>query len=254
MEYRALLLTVLVSFFFLVGIFLPSFFKNKEKLVLFTTSFTLMVMFFLLFSDLLPEIVEIFEPIQFQTIVFIFLFVFLGFVILKLLDFLIPDHHHEHHEKNDNKLEHNAHLFHIGFLTSLSLIIHNSLEGISIYLTGLTNMKLGFLMAITVGCHNLPLGISIAVGLSAKRDNKLINFLILFSVILSSFLGAFLLFLFSKNLSLLCKGILLSMTTGMILYISLCELLPEIIANRKQKEIYLGLFFGILFVLFLFFL
>lgn len=246
MEWKALLLTILVSIFFLIGIILPSLFKNKQKLILFTTSLTFVVMLFLLFFDLLPEVIEIFAPFSVKNIFLISIFTLLGFIILKLLDFFIPEHHHEHHELDDDIEEHNAHLYHIGFITSLSLILHNIIEGISIYITGLTDLKSGFLMALIVGCHNLPLGVEISIGLDSKKENNLMKRTMQFLVVFSSFLGAFILFLLGKELHPLFEGILLSMTMGMLLHISFGELFMEIKTNRKKKEIKLGLLFGIL--------
>lgn len=251
MGFKALLLTILVSVFFLIGILLPHLFKNKQKLILFTTSLTFVVMLFLLFFDLLPEVIEVFNPFSKKTIFLILIFVLFGVIILKILDLFIPEHHHNHHDLNDDREEHNAHLYHIGFITSLSLILHNIIEGISIYVTGLTDFKSGLLMAIIVGCHNLPLGIEIAVGLEAKKENKIAKRGILLLVVLSSFLGAFTLFILRKDLNPFFEGILLSMTIGMLLYISLGELLMEIKEHKKEKEIKLGFLFGILLVLFL---
>ncbi len=254
MGFKALLLTILVSIFFLVGIFLPRLFKNKQKLILFTTSLTFVLMLFLLFFDLIPEVIEIFNPFHVKFIFLISIFALFGFIILKILDSFIPEHHHDHHDFNDDKQEHNAHLYHIGFITALSLILHNIIEGISIYATGLTDLKAGFLMAIIVGCHNLPLGVEIAIGLEAKKENKMMRKGVLLSVVLSSFLGAFILFILKKDLNPFFEGLLLSMTIGMLLYISVGELLMEIKENRKEKEIKLGFLFGIILALLLLFL
>lgn len=249
MEWKALLLTILVSIFFLIGILLPSLFKNKQKLIVFMTSLTFVVMIFLLGFDLIPEVMEIFNPFSLKYFFLIVIFVSLGFIILKILDFFIPEHHHEHHDINDNIEEHNAHLYHIGLITSLSLILHNIIEGISIYVTGLTDLKTGFLMAIIVGCHNLPLGVEIAVGLEAQKEKKGKKIMLL--VILSSFLGAFLLFLFGKEFHAIFKGILLSITIGMLLYISFGELLIEMKENRKSKEMKAGFLVGIILTMIL---
>lgn len=254
MGFKALLLTILVSIFFLVGIFLPRIFKNKQKLILFTTSLTFVLILFLLFFDLLPEVIEIFNPFHVKFIFLISIFALFGFIILKILDSFIPEHHHDHHDFNDDKQEHNAHLYHIGFITAVSLILHNIIEGISIYATGLSDLKAGFLMAVVVGCHNLPLGVEIAIGLEAKKENKMMRKGVLLSVVLSSFLGAFILFILKKDLNPFFEGLLLSMTIGMLLYISVGELLMEIKENRKEKEIKLGFLFGIILALLLLFL
>lgn len=255
MEKKALFLTILVGFFFLIGIGIPKFFKNKKKLILFTTSLTFAIMLYLMFLDLLPEIIEILESISLiYYFLFILVFGILGFFILKILDIFVPDHTHLHHEENDNVKEHEAHLFHIGFITSISLIIHNMLEGISIYVTGLNDLKLGLIMALSVGCHNLPLGIEVSIGLEAEKEKRKQKIGMLILLVASSFMGAFLLHILGENLNEFVEGMLLSLTLGMLFYISFFELLPEIKENKKEKEIIFGFLFGILLTLFLLFL
>lgn len=246
MNLVALLFTLVVGLFFLIGMFIPHFFKDKEKLILFTTSFTFVLLLYLFVFDLLPEILEILNPKEdTRYLIVILLFSLLGFLLLKILDFFVPEHKHEHHEKKDNVKEHQNHFYHIGFITAVSLIIHNLLEGISIYITSLSSLKAGILMALSVGCHNLPLGIEIFISMSQKKEKKHHQILIYTLLILSSFIGAFTLFLLNKELNFYMEGILLSITLGMIFYISICELLPEVFKNRNHKEIKIGLVLGL---------
>ncbi len=255
MEEKSLLLTILVGLFFLIGIAVPKFFKNKKKLILFTTSLTLVIMLYLLLFDLVPEVLEVYE--EFSKVFYLFIFlasIIFGFGILKILDFFVPEHTHNHQEENDNVQEHQDHLFHIGFITSISLIIHNMLEGISIYITGLNDIKLGLLMALSVGCHNLPLGIEVSIGLEANKEKRKQKIGILIFLVFSSFLGAFLLYGIGGSLNSFIEGFLLSMTIGMLLYISLMELLPEAKANFKEKETKVGFLVGLILAILLYFL
>lgn len=246
MTFKALSLTILVSVFFILGIILPKFFKNKNKLILFTMGLSFIILLFLSFMDLIPEITEVLLfKYTYKYIPIAIIFVILGFVVLKILDFYIPEHKHDHQEKNDNVLEHNNHLFHIGFITSLSLIIHNLLEGISIYITSLANFKLGLIMALTVGCHNLPLGMEISISMDAIKDKKLIKIILIFLVVLSSFMGAFILFIIGKNINFLIEGIFLCITLGMIFYLLFLEILPELIKHNKESMLKLGIICGI---------
>lgn len=247
MATKSLLLTIIVGIFFLVGIYIPKCFKNKIKLSLFTTSLTFSIMLFLIIFDLLKEVIEILHP--FTNLVSLFLIIFfiaIGFLILKILDIFIPEHTHNHHEENDNQKEHDSHLFHIGFVTSISLILHNMLEGISIYITGLNDLKLGFIMALSVSCHNIPLGTQISIGLEAKEEKKVFKTILILLLVFSSFFGALPFFINENELGKTLEGILLSVTMGMLLYISILELLPEIKLNIKEKEIKLGFIVGII--------
>lgn len=250
---KALLLTLFVGVFFLIGLFLPKLFKKKEKLILITTAITFLIMVYLICFDLFPETVEIYKSLESNSSFLILLIASVtGFFSLKILDIFIPEHHHEHCEEKDNIQEHNAHLFHIGYITAISLILHNILEGISIYATALGNLKLGWMMALTVGFHNLPLGIEIAINLEARKEKKVEKIGISLLLILSSFLGAFCLFLLKKELTLLVKGILLCLTLGMLFYISFFELFPELKRNKRKKEIKMGFLLGLILITILF--
>lgn len=251
--FNALILTILVGLFFLIGIIIPMFFKNKEKLLLISTSITFIIMIYLNFFDLLPEIVEIFKFNNYKNIIIVLTLIFIGSFILKVIDIFIPEHNHEHNEKHDNQSEHDNHLFHIGLITSISLLIHNILEGISIYVTGIQDFKIGLIMAITVGVHNLPIGVEVATSLN-KSQNKLLKMITLLSLTFSSFIGAFVLFLLNQSLNEIIEGTLLSLTFGMIMYIAIFELLKEIKQNIKQKEVKLGIIIGIIFSVILYFI
>lgn len=253
METKALLLTLFVSFFFLVGLFIPKLIHNKEKLIALSTGLTFIIMFFLMVLDLIPEIIEVFDfSNNIKNSIFSIGSVIIGFLSLKLLDLFIPEHTHEHDDKNDNIKEHNNHFYHIGFITAISLIVHNILEGISIYITGINDLKLGIIMSLTVGIHNLPLGIEVAASMGENKSFS--KHCILFLLVFSSFIGAFLLFLAKQDLNSFVEGILLSVTLGMLMYISFQELWPEIKKNIKKREIKCGILIGILLSLFLVFL
>lgn len=240
-----LVVTLLVGAFFLVGMAITKLTNKKEKLALFSIGLSFMVMMGMILIDIIPEIQESFEEVSFnQKWLLITGFTLIGIVILKGLDLLIPHHHHQHKENETNKKEHNDHLFHIGFVTSLSLILHNIMEGISIYATGITNFSTGALMALAVSLHNIPLGIEIAVGLESSKSK--IKGLILFCLTISSFLGAFLIFVLNQQMNELVLSGLLCITFGMLIYIALFELLKEIWNNRKSKSIYYGIGLGII--------
>ena len=178
----------------------------------------------------------------FKGLIFALLCVVLGFVILFQLDRLIPHHEsedHHHHHKHSNC--HNEHLKHIGIVTSLALILHNIIEGMGIYITSSTDFNTGLLLCIGVGLHNLPMGFMIE---STLRNEYKFNKVLVISLIvsLSTLLGGIIASLLTT--SELVMGLLLSVTFGMLVYISFVELLPQInnISNKKIK--YIGVISG----------
>ncbi len=251
----SLSLTILVGFFFLIGMIIPKFFKKKDKLILISTGLSFVIMLFLIVFDLVPEIDEILDPLNnYKNIILIIIFVSLGISSLRLLDCFIPEHNHNHQENETNIKEHNEHFFHIGIITAISLTIHNILEGISIYISGLNSIESGLIMAITVGLHNLPLGIEISASMSGSERKKSAKILIACILIFSSCLGALILYIFQTEFNHLLEGILLSLTLGMIIYISLFELFHEIRENITKKEIKIGILIGVLIGFLMFFI
>lgn len=230
-----------------MGMLIPKLFKNKNKLIMIATGMTFIIMLFLILIDLIPEIIELFEPHKNpKYVLLIIIFVILGIVLLKILDFFVPEHTHNHHENETNIKEHNDHFYHIGLITAISLTIHNILEGISIYITGINDFKTGLLMAIIVGLHNLPLGIEVSANMNVSENKKANKILISFLLIISSSLGALIIYLLKTELSVLLEGILLSVTLGMIIYIAIFELYHEIKENITKRNMKIGLILGLI--------
>ncbi len=251
MPIKALTLTFFVSFIFGIGLLIPRLVKNRQKLLLFSTALTFIIMLSLILIDLLPEIIELLNPFKnLYNLGLFLLFTILGILILKALDMFIPEHHHDHHE-NENVEKHYEHAFHIGLITAVSLVIHNLLEGMSIYITGLSDIKLGLMMALTVGLHNLPLGIEVATSYELKKGKKNIKKITIFILLTSSFVGALLLYLFNLNLSQTLEGLLLSLTLGMLIYIVFFELLNELKQNYKNANTIWGLGIGLILTILL---
>jgi ZIP family zinc transporter len=250
----ALLLSIIVGLFFLMGMIIPRFFKDKNRLILFTTGFTFIIMLFLICFDLIPEINEIFNLSHPKNVLLIIVFAFLGIILLKILDIFIPEHTHKHSDNEKNIKEHNSHFYHIGFITSISLIIHNFLEGISIYITSLNDYKAALLLSLSVACHNLPLGIETSANMNIDNNNKLTKLVISILLILSNFMGSFFLYIINREFNSFIEAMLLSITLGMLLYITFLEILPEIKENIFKKEVKLGLIWGLVLAILLFIL
>ena len=140
-----LILTLIAGLFFLVGGLISLKVKNKDKLNHFSIALALVIILNLLVMDLIPEIFELLENYELEfKILLIVIFATLGILILKILDFFIPDHHHEHHDNEIDKKEHVSHMRHIGTLTLISLILHNLLEGFAIAGNAANNTEMGF--------------------------------------------------------------------------------------------------------------
>ena len=234
----ALLTTALLGVFILIGVLISYFFKKSEKIVLYSIGLAFGVIVMLIFTDLLPEIIEC---IPISRIYIPIISIILGFLMLRILDNFVPDH--ENKEKKDN-------LIHIGVMSSIALGLHNIIEGMAIYSSMLSSTKLGLALTLGVGFHNIPLGIVIGGAFYQSNNDKYKSILNILLVSLSTFVGGLLMFMFNINeLSPTIEGILLSITLGMLLFIVLDELLPKVKKNIKNKAILSGITTGIIILL-----
>ena len=197
----------------------------------------------LLITDLLPEIIE---HLGLKYIYIFIIGTIVGFLILKLLDRKIPDHEQEEKSVKANK----ENLIHIGIITSLALMLHNMIEGMAVYSTILSNTTLGVAVMIGIGFHNIPLGMVIASTFHQSNQNIWKTLLIVLIVSISTFVGGLIMFFLNlTEISPVLLGTLLSLTLGMLIFISFDELLPRIRKTKEKKLTYIGMVLGVVLLL-----
>ena len=237
----SLLITLLAGAFFLIGALISNLLKNKNQLYSFSIGLSATTLLGIIFFDLLKEIKTSFYGLKIGLFLFL-VFVIFGFLFLFILDKMIPNHSHNHHDHEKNIKEHNNHLYHISFLTVLGMIIHNIIEGMTIFIVTFSSILSGFLMALSVGLHNIPIGMQVGI-----RNTKKTKMLIL-TLVLSTFIGGLLVFLFNLVLKNSIMGCLMSLTVGMTLYLVIFEFIKEIIKNKNKKICFKGILFGIILI------
>jgi ZIP family zinc transporter len=236
MNISAILITLVSGIAFFIGYLITLFVKDEKKLVTFAVGFSFSIIIGLSFFDLLPECIE-----SLDNKLIMILCMIGGVGLLKILDLFVPEHNHEGHGKHH--LE--SHMEHIGLVSAIALFLHNIIEGTAVYTTALSDLKLGTLMVLGVSFHNIPLGIQVSSLIHNKKEKVLmISFLALSSVV-----GILLLNVFNIHINEMISGILISITFGMLIYISLFELLCEVKEHFKEKELKLGLLVGVIFIL-----
>ncbi len=229
-----ILFTGLTGLFFLIGIVLLKKNNNKEWTSRLTIALAMVVLLGLLLFDLGPELIEDKNPYLLIPLV-------IGFLILILLDKLVPHHHHEHSDSHCDKHDHENHLNHIGIITILALTVHNMIEGLSLYSVTLSSVKSGLLMMLGISLHNIPLGFQIGNSLEEKKTKPILIILLC----LSSLLGA-LIFIMFGSIDNNILNILLAITFGMLLYILIFELFGEVKNYLHKKETIYGIIIGII--------
>lgn len=237
MELEALLFSLGAGLFILIGYLIVLFVKNSERFIEFSISVAFGVIVALAAFEILPEAFELavdnFGKIGYFYFVLAGLF---GFFFLKLLDIFIPDH--------DNEMNKREAFYHIGLVSSIALILHNLLEGMSIYTTALSSTGMAFSMMLGVGLHNIPIGIVIASTLIKNEHSKKKTFFFLSVLVLSTLLGGVLMYFLQGLVIDGLNAILFSVTFGMLFYIAFFELLEEI-SHSTRKSKFIGVLLGI---------
>lgn len=116
----------------------------------------------------------------------------------------------------------------MGLFTALAIGIHNFPEGLATFKAALTNPSLGIAIAVTIAIHNIPEGIAVSVPVYYATGNRekafWLSFLSGISEPVGALLGYLILMPFMKEVVF---GILFVAVAGIMVFISLDELLPS---------------------------
>lgn len=242
-----LLFTLILGIFILLGALIVFLTENNDKFVQFSISLAFGVMIMLIAFDLLPEAYEAINcGNTVYNIIYIVIGVVVGFLLLKVLDHFIPDHEDDHSTDADD----DKNLKHIGFVSSIALVIHNIVEGMAIYLLISSDFKSGLLACVGVGLHNIPLGMVIASTFYKSNKNKKKTMIIMLGISLSTFMGGLLVHFIPLASTLdVLESVSLTLTIGMLLYILVMELFPKIIDTKYKRTTISGILLGIILLL-----
>jgi len=151
---------------------------------------------------------------------------FASMLMMFLLDNAIPHDYMAEHNLPGN-IHINKNLARTGLLVALGIGIHNFPEGLAVFVGGLSNLKLGAAIAFAIALHNIPEGIAVSVPVYAATGSRRKAFIWSALSGLAEPLGAVvaaLLLLPFLNPGLL--GIILSAVAGIMVFISIDELVP----------------------------
>lgn len=148
--------------------------------------------------------------------------------------------------------KHNPKLMRMGLFTALAIAIHNFPEGLATFLAALEDPSLGIPIAIAIALHNIPEGISVSVPIFYATGDRKKAFIYSFLSGLAEPVGAIiayagLRFFVGSDTGALpseIMGILFGGVAGIMVYISLDELLPTSRAYGKGHDSLFGLVGG----------
>lgn len=171
---------------------------------------------------------------------------FAGMVLIALIDKFIPKSGNPHELKTvedmsaKSKGVHDPALLKMGTFTALAIGIHNFPEGIATFTAALQDPALGIAIAVAIAIHNIPEGIAVSVPVYFATGDKKKAFKLSFLSGLSEPIGALVAYLFLMPfLNDIMFGVIFAAVAGIMVFISLDELLP---AAKKYDEAHLSIY------------
>lgn len=171
---------------------------------------------------------------------------FAGMFLIAAIDKLIPSEHGNPHETRlvediDNPKEvNNEKLIRMGKFTALAIAIHNFPEGLATFTSAIKDPSLGIAIAIAIAIHNIPEGIAVSIPVFYATDDKKRAFKLSFLSGLSEPVGALIGYLILLPFfNDVVFGVLFASVAGIMVFISLDELLPT---AREYGEAHLSIY------------
>ena len=212
--------------------------KNKNKFICIFLSFAMGVMTLISIKELIPIPLK-YIYLKYNLNIFLSILIIIPIIIYFIINYL------------NNGLKNSNSLYRVGVLNTISMILHNILEGIVTFFTALSNYTLGIKLGLAIMAHNIPEGISIAVPIYYGTKNRLKAFIYTFIAGTSEVFGALLFYLIFKNsININIINIILYTIGCLMIIISIKEILPEVLKFKCHRWILIGILLS-LFILIL---
>ena len=262
----ALLLTLLAGLSTGIGSAAAYFIRQpKPKLMSLILGFSAGVMLYISFAELLHEA---FKQIGYVNANVGF---FIGIAFIALIDIFIPHEYKQEHATDSvlplmkdtiNQTEpvnsHRGHhrfrggavktsqLKRAGMLTAIGIAIHNFPEGLAVFSSAITgDQAFGILVALAIALHNIPEGICVSMPIYEATGNRRQAFLYSFAAGLAEPIGAIIGYtILFKFLTPTLIYALLAFAAGIMVYISLDELLPTAHQYGEEHLVIIGVAVG----------
>lgn len=227
---------------------LLAFFKTARnpKVLAIALGFSAGVMIYVSFVEILPKGVAsmtLLATEQYAWAIGVVSF-FGGFALTALIDKILPSHHVDETANLDmNKKR----LLRLGLFSAIAITIHNFPEGFATFMAALEDPTLGIAIAVAIAIHNIPEGIAVSIPVLHATNSK--KKALWYSSIsgLAEPVGALvgylvLSWLFNDWLF----GILFAAVAGIMVYISIDELLPSAHLQGDHHHVIYGFAAGML--------
>jgi ZIP family zinc transporter len=115
-----------------------------------------------------------------------------------------------------------------GIVVALSIALHNFPEGVATFTSALAGLDIAIPITVAIAIHNIPEGIAVAVPIFHSTGSRKKAFWYSFLSGVAEPVGAFIAYLFLMHVwTPMINGVVLAAVAGIMIFISLDELLPS---------------------------
>ena len=240
-SYNAIIISTIAGLSTMLGgIFIYIRISNNKinEFITFCLSFSIAIMIGISITDLIPSsLLSILLSYNIiSSIIIIILSFLLGFILVHIINKLM--------QNNNNSL------YKLGILSMIALILHNLPEGIATFMSSVKDTTLGIKLSLAIMFHNIPEGISIAVPIYYASKSKKKALLYTFLSGIAEPLGAILTYLIlNRYITDIMLNTTLLLVSGIMITLSIEEILPKALSYHNNRYIYLGILTGILLII-----
>jgi ZIP family zinc transporter len=255
----ALLLTLLAGLSTGIGSAAAYFIREpKPKHMTLILGFSAGVMLYISFAELLHQALDKVGYLAANVGFFV------GIAFIAIIDILIPHEYKQEHAADSvlplmkNQADRKGHhqlgaeqisqIKRAGMLTAIGIAIHNFPEGLAVFSSGITGDRaFGILVAVAIALHNIPEGISVSMPIFEATGNRRRAFFYSFAAGLAEPVGAVIGYTILFNfLTPTVIYSLMAFAAGIMVYISLDELLPTAHQYGQEHLVIIGVVAGMI--------
>lgn len=262
--YVALVITFLAGMTTAIGSAIAFFTQRTNyRFLSVATGFSAGAMLYVSFSELLPRSAMYFslyygEPFSRWLHLSAF---FGGIVLIGIIDMLVPSEENPHEFQSGVSFEkpemscgvtvanRGKILSRAGIFTTLAIGIHNVPEGLTTFFSTLENYQIGITIAVAIALHNIPEGITVSVPIFYATGSRFKAFIYSALTGLAEPLGALIsysiiTYIFGDIGISRILGFIMGAIGGIMVYVSIDELLPVSRAYGKGHDSIIGFLLG----------
>lgn len=216
----------------------------NKKFLSFSLGFSSGIMLYVSFIEMLSTSQNYLKS-QCSSNLLSYIAFFAGMGLIMILDIALPS------PESTLATSKKENLYKTGTMAALAIAIHNFPEGLATFTSALDNLSLGIAITFAIAIHNIPEGIATAIPIYYATNNKKKAFLYSFFSGLTEPLGAVIGYLFLYPfLNDTVYGIIFALIAGIMVYISLEELIPMAREYDKGISMILGVIIGMIIMSF----